>query len=284
MLRLVFATFLLLVPAFAGAGSVYDEANAAYRRTDYERALRLLNSAAQQDARSWALMGMASFGLTDYNKATEAFEHAVQLEPRNSDYVHWLGKTWGRRAETASPFTAPVYASRARTQFEKAVLLDSSDKEALNDLFDYYLEAPGFLGGGLNRAEQLVNKISQLDQAEGHYARAQLADKRKQFDEAEEHLKQALELAPRQVGRLIDLAMYVSKRGRPQESEDYFAKAEKLAPDSPRILYNRAETYIRDKRNLDQARAMLKKYIGSQLTPDDPPREKAEELLRRAGA
>ena len=59
------------------------------------------------------------------------------------------------------------------------------------------------------------------------------------------------------------------------------AEAEKLAPDSPRVLYERAQTYIRDKRNLDQARALLKKYITCSLTPDDPPRERAEELLKK---
>ena len=66
-------------------------------------------------------------------------------------YFHWLGKAQGRRAETASPFTAPSYASKARQAFEKSVELDGKNLEAINDLFSYYLEAPGFLGGGLNK-------------------------------------------------------------------------------------------------------------------------------------
>jgi len=198
--------------------------------------------------------------------------------------VLWLGRAWGRRAESASPFMAPAYASRARTQFEKAVELNPANKEALNDLFDYYLNAPGFLGGGFDRAQALVAKIAKLDVAEGHYARAQLADKRKQFDEAEQQLRRALELAPRQVGRVIDLAKYLSKRGRVQESETVFAQAEKLAPESPRVMFERAETYIRENRNLDQAKVLLRKYLRSSLTPDDPPRDRAEDLLRKAGA
>ena len=219
-----------------------------------------------------------------YKQATDAFEKAVALEPRNSEYAHWLGKAWGRRAETSSILTAASYASKARQFFERSVMLDTSNLEALNDLFDYCMEAPGFLGGGLNRAEALVERIGAINEAEGHYAMAQLLDRRKEFDKAEEQLQRAFELAPRQVGRSIALAKYLSKLGRVQESEAAFAQAEKLTPNNPRILYERAQTYIRDNRNLAQARELLKRYINSPLTPNEPPRQDAQQLLRRVGA
>ena len=279
-----FVPVWLLGAACVFAATPLEQAKAAYNRTDYDSALRTLNALPSKDGAAWALIGMSYFGQADYKKAGEAFEKAVAADPNNSDYVLWLGRAWGRRAESASPFMAPTYASRARTQFEKSVTLNPSNKEALNDLFDYYLNAPGFLGGGFDRAQALVDKIAKLDAAEGHYARAQLADRRKQFDEAEQQLRRALEVAPRQVGRVIDLAKYLSKRGRVQESETVFAQAERLAPDNPRLLFERAETYIREKRNLDQAKVLLRKYLSSTLGPDDPPRDRAEELLRRAGA
>ena len=104
--------------------------------------------------------------------------------------------------------------------------------------------------------------------------------KRKQFDTAEEQLRRAIELAPRQVGRLFDLARYLAKHGRIQESEAAFDKAEQLAPNSPKVDFARAGIYVEQKRNLDRARALLMKYLGSDLTPDDPPREQAEKLLQ----
>jgi tetratricopeptide (TPR) repeat protein len=273
---IAFAALALGAPAL-------EEAQQLYNRTEYQKALNILLPLPEKDAKTWALIGRAYFMSAEYKKATEAFDKAVALQP-SSEYVHWLGRSWGRRAESASIFMAPSFASKARQYFERAVMLDTSNKEALNDLFDYYMEAPGFLGGGLNRAEALVNRIAALDEAEGHYARAQLLDRRKEFDAAEEHLRRALELAPRQVGRVIDLASYLSKRGRVQESEAVFAQAEKMAPNTPRVLYERAQTYIRDQRNLTEARQLLKKYIASPLTPDDPPRSAAEELLRKAGS
>lgn len=278
------AVLVALAFAVAMSGTPLEDARKLYGRTDYAGALKVLTSLKEKDAAAWSLMGQAYFMSADYKKSVEAFEKAAQLEPNNAVYLHWLGRAWGRRAESAMPLLAPGYATKSRGFFERAVELDPGNKEALNDLFDYYLQAPGFLGGGLSKAEALVKRIAALDPAEGYYAAAQLADKRKEFDKAEQALRRALELAPRQVGRAIDLAKYLSKLGRVQESEVVFAQAEKIAPNNPRLLYERAETYIRDKRNLDEAREMLRKYLSANLTPDDPPKSAAQELLRKAGA
>ena len=135
----------------------------------------------------------------------EALEKAVAMEPNNTGFAHWLGRTYGRRAELASPFTAPGYATKARQMFEKSVALDPSNKAAAGDLLDFYLEAPGLLGGGMHKAEELAAHIARTDAAEGHYALALIEEKRKEYNSAEQHLRLALELAPTQVGRVMDL-------------------------------------------------------------------------------
>ncbi len=274
----------LLFAGLLGAQGPFEQAQRLYHRTDYQGALGLLQSAQQKDAASNALIGQCYFMTGEYKKATDAFEKALALDRRNSEYAHWLGRAWGRRAETSTWFTAPSHASKARQYFEMAVVLDPKNGEALNDLFDFYLQAPGFLGGGSQKAAEMARRISALDPAEGHFAEAQLADKRKEYNAAMQQLIRAAELAPRQVGRLLDVAKYLSKMGRVQESEQWFDKAAQLAPDSPKVLFERANTYIRDQRNLGEARELLKQYLKSSLTPDDPPREKAERLLRQAGA
>jgi tetratricopeptide (TPR) repeat protein len=277
--------YLTLLAGGLFAATPLEQGQRLYDHTDYQGALKILLAQSDRDIRTWALIGQSYFMETDYKKATDAFERAAAGDPNNSEYEHWLGRAWGRRAESANPFMAGPYASRARQHFERAVMLNPRNQEALNDLFDYCLQAPGFLGGGFQKAEAVADRIAQINPAEGHYARAQLADRRKEFDEAEQQLRRAFELAPRQVGRVIDLAKYVAKRGRYQESEAYFAQAEKMTPNNPRILYERAETYIRDNRKLEEARALLKKYISTtDLTPDDPPRSEAAHLLRKSGA
>jgi tetratricopeptide (TPR) repeat protein len=275
----VFALLLLTVPGLLGQDPL-SKADELYRRTDYKASLALVRETSQTGGEAYCLMGKNYFMLGEYKKATEVFEKALAIQPANSEYAHWLGRSFGRRAETSSPFLAPMHASKARAYFEKAVALDPGNEEALNDLFDYYLEAPGFLGGGYDKAEEIAKRIAERNPAEGHFAQAQLADKRRQFDTAEAQLRRAIELAPRQVGRVLDLARYLAKHGRISESEAAFDKAEQLAPDAPKVSFARARTYVEQKRNLDKARALLNQYLRSNLTPDDPPREQAEKLLK----
>ena len=275
----VFALLLLTVPGLLGQDPL-SKADELYRRTDYKASLALVRETSPTGGEAYCLMGKNYFMLGEYKKATEVFEKALTIQPANSEYAHWLGRSFGRRAETSSPFLAPMHASKARAYFEKAVALDPGNEEALNDLFDYYLEAPGFLGGGYDKAEEIAKRIAERNPAEGHFAQAQLADKRRQFDTAEAQLRRAIELAPRQVGRVLDLARYLAKHGRISESEAAFDKAEQLAPDAPKVSFARARTYVEQKRNLDKARALLNQYLRSNLTPDDPPREQAEKLLK----
>jgi Flp pilus assembly protein TadD len=277
--------FLLSTAVLFAAGSAeLDRAKQLFSRSQYQAAVNVLAPVASSslDPVTQELLGKSYFMLGEYKKAAEVFERATALDPNNSVYFHWLGKAQGRRAETASPFTAPSYASKARQAFEKSVELDGKNIEAINDLFSYYLEAPGFLGGGLNKAEALAKRIQGIDPIEYHYAMAQIADKRRDYRTAESHFRRAFELAPRQVGRVIDLAKYLSIHGKEQESDALFAQAAKLAPDEPRVMFERAQYYIRTKRNLTEAKALLERYLKAPLSPDDPPRAEAERLLKQA--
>jgi tetratricopeptide (TPR) repeat protein len=154
----------------------------------------------------------------------------------------------------------------------------------VGDLFDYYLGAPGFLGGGVNKAEALAANVARRDPAEGHYYQAELDERRKEYASAERHLRAAMDLAPRQVGRIIALARYLSAHGRAKESDALFDQAERIAPGEPRVLYERAAAYVKGGRNLDEARRLLHSYLRANITPSDPPKSDAQNLLRKIGS
>lgn len=272
---------LWVVSALVAAGPELDRAKKQYNLTDFEGSLKILLPLGEKDAGINALIGQNYYGLGDFKKATQYLEKAVAQNPSSSSYELWLGRAFGRRAETSSPLTAPGHASKARQHFERAVQLDPRNAEALNDLFEYYLEAPGFLGGGYDKAAKLAERIGANDPAEAHWARARLAEKRKEYRSAEEQLRRAADVAPHQVGRVIDLARFLAKQGRYQESDQSFARAEKIAPNEPRLMFAKAEAYIQGKRNLETARKLLQQYLNASLTPDDPPRSEAEKLLRQ---
>jgi tetratricopeptide (TPR) repeat protein len=281
--RLALSTGAIMVSALAAGlafGQVNPKAEDLYRRTEYRASLALLDPGCADGAVN-NLIGRDYFMMGDFKKATDYFQKAVQSNPENADFALWLGRGWGRRAETSNPLFAPGYAAKTRQWLERAVALDGRHEEALSDLFDYYLEAPGFLGGGYDKAEVMAGKIAEVDPAEGYFARAQLAEKRSQYSTAELQFRHAVELAPKQVGRVIDLAKFLATQGRNQESDALFAKAEQMAPNAPKLWYARADTLIKTKRNPAEAKRLLEKYLSASITPDDPSKNDANRLLRQ---
>lgn len=275
-------TLLLLSITASAAQDLLDLAKDLYQHTDYKASLQVLASDPAPNASTHCLIGKNHYMLGDWKQAADSFEQAMALAPTNAEYALWLGRTYGRRAEISSFVMAGFHAAKTRQYLEKAVALSPHYNEALNDLFAYYLEAPGFLGGGVDKAEAIALRIAERSPAEYQFAESQLAEKRKDYPAAEQHLHHAIEQAPREVGRVIDLAMFLARRGRMEESDTAFAQAEKLAPNDPRIAFTRAKTDVEHKRSLDEARRLLKRYLQSTITPDDPTKQSAEKLLQQA--
>jgi tetratricopeptide (TPR) repeat protein len=265
------------------AEPVLDRAKTLYDQTFYDESLKVLASQPNTGP-VLALRGRNFFMKNDFKRAGELFEQAVAAQPGTAEHYLWLGRAYGRRAETSSFLTAPSHASKARQNFERAVQLDPKNSEALGDLFEYYLQAPGFLGGGHDRAAALIDKIAELDPAERHFAQARLAEEKKDWNQAEVQLRRAAELAPNQIGRLIDLAKFFARRGRPNESEAAFARAAQINPDSPKLMIERAEIYLEQGQKLPEAKRLLERYLKAKLTPEDRPREEARKLLEKVAA
>ena len=258
-----------------------DKAEDLYRHTAYEASIALIDHHSETPEAAF-LLGRDYFMMGDFKKAVDYLTKASQAASSNSDYMDWLGRAYGKRAETSNPLLAPALANKARQAFERAVQLDTRNSEALSDLFDYYLEAPGFLGGGYDKAMGVAEKIAVINPAEGYFAKAELAKKRKEFGTAEQQLRQAINLAPRQVGRLIDLAKFLANQGRTRESDAVFVQAERLDPNAPKVWFAKADTLIKTRRNLDEAKALLNKYLQASITADDPPKHEATKLLKQA--
>jgi Flp pilus assembly protein TadD len=271
----------------AGIGSAAEpapnlaEAQKLYRRTNFNGVIELLKPVADTDAEAAALIGRSYLMLGNANKAVEFLNEAVKLDPNRSAYYLWLGRAYGRKAEIAFPLMAAREASKARANFEKAQELDPNNPDVTDDLFEFYLQAPGFLGGGFDKAAKMAEKIAQRDPAEGDFAKARLAEERKDYSTAESMLRRAVELAPKQPRRLLDLAVFLAKRGRFEESDATFLEARKFADQTPRVLFREASTYIHENRKPEEARQLLKQYLAANIGPDDPSRREARELLKK---
>lgn len=227
--------------------------------------------------------GIARFVEEDYKAAQSIFEDAVEAAPDNPDYLLWLGRTYGRRAERSTGFRALGAFSLARKckqSFEQAIEINPKHLASLQSLFDYYINAPGIVGGGDDKGEALIPKMQAVNPATAHRARASLHEKREQYAEAEAALRKAAALEPGEVGHRLSLASFLARRGRHAESDKLFANALTEQPDSPEVWHSRAKALIRSGRKAAEAKRLLERYLKSPLhAPDAEPYSNTRKLL-----
>ena len=108
-----------------------------------------------------------------------------------------------------------------------------------------------------------------------------LLAKRKDYAAAERELRKAVEMEPNKQGRLLDLAAFLTDRGRYDEADALYDRAAALNPESPDYLFSRGQQLAKSNRNPQQARQLLERYLKMPRQPDDPPPSEVLALLKK---
>ena len=211
--------------------------------------------------------------------AVSACERAVKTDPDNSYYHLWLGRSYGQQAEHAGVFSAAHLAGKVRDEMELAVRLNPQSVDARSDLADFYLEAPRFMGGGEQKAEEQARELSKLEPAQGSLIRARIAEKQKNFVAAEAEHRNAIRESGGAAGPWLALARFYRARSRFEEMEQAIAHATAPQMNRPDVLMSAAEMLIQSGRNLPLAQRLLERYLSSSVTAEDAPVFKAHYLL-----
>src|SRR6185312_11532803 len=90
----------------------------------------------------------------------------------NSQAQDWMGRVYGRKADNAGPFEGLKLAGKVKSAFEAAVQLDPANGSAANDLSEYYVGAPAIVGGGLDKATALADRVAARLPQPSHRIRA----------------------------------------------------------------------------------------------------------------
>ena len=153
--------------------------------------------------------------------------------------------------------------------FEKSVRLDPSNKEAAGDLLDFYLDAPGFLGGGWIKPRRWPARSANPIRPRSITHMAVIDDQRKEYDAARSSSCGApMELAPRQVWRFV-CAGEIS--GAPRQAQgkrrDVRRRRRGWRPKPSSLLRARADLHSEQRRNLGQARELLEQISALAADP-----------------
>lgn len=212
------------------------------RYADAKAALWTAVKAQPKDALAQAYLGLVCISYDrDPDQAMQRLEEAVRLEPQRSQFHRWLGSAYGANAQSGSLLKAAGWARKCRESFERAVALDPRDVEARTALLQFYLQAPGLLGGSVAKAKEQALAISGLDMYQGLLAEGGIAAHEKDLGQAEGLYRKAMALAPAKLAAYNSLGYLLLQAKRTDEAVAIFRKAVQVDGTDPNAHDSLAE-------------------------------------------
>ncbi|MDQ3206680.1 MAG: tetratricopeptide repeat protein [Pseudomonadota bacterium] len=166
--------------------------------------------------------------------AVSAGERAVAARPKDAEAWYYAGQAFGKMAMQAPMLRKPGWATRTRDAFQAAVRLDPTHLGAREGLVMFYGMAPGFMGGGKDKAAAEIAAFARLNPAGGHYLRASGL----QGAAAEKELRAAVRLAPEEGMFRRALAGRLEQDKRLDESLAVIREGLARAPSDAYLLYS----------------------------------------------
>lgn len=162
--------------------------------------------------------------------ALEFLEAAVAENSEHANAQYWWGAANGEVAGKASIFSAAKYAKACRKAFEKAVALDPDHLDAREGLMQYYLEAPGFLGGDQDKALEQAKEIMARNKERGYLNMAAVYQNQKDPTKALEAYNDLLMAYPKSTRGLFMRGLMHRKNKRFEEAYSDFRTLAAINP------------------------------------------------------
>ena len=250
-------------------------------------AAEALVKAEPKNGSAWVMLTRARVHARRYEKAVEAGERATALAPDDAQAFLWLGNALGNRIGEVGMISKMALAPDLRDAFERAIKLDPSLVEARTALIEFYLQAPGAMGGGIDKARAQVAAIARYDRARSHLAQARIALHEKKPADALKAYEQAYALKPKDPQiRLAVIVGYQEAKRWP----DALAAIQRWIADDPKsnnAHYQLGRLAAVSGQYLDEGEAALRRYLTMPRDKDDPEPKNAQyrlgQVLARAG-
>lgn len=239
-----------------------------------DAALQQLNAELAQnpsDAEAYNLRCRVYYEEQLWDQAIADCEASVRLNPGDSNYHLWLGRAYGQKAGTVSLMQGYKLARKVAAEFAEAVQLDPRNGAALSDLGEFDVSAPAVAGGGLKRAQAVVQTLQQVDPAAALELQGRIAEDGKDYAAAEADFRGAIARSSDPAQAWMDLASFYRRRG---EVGPMVAAAENGAALDKRhgpALVDGATDLAATNQQPQTAIRWLTDYLSSQAQSEDAP-------------
>jgi tetratricopeptide (TPR) repeat protein len=210
------------------------------------------------DASAMGTLGRSYLALRRPWRAVHWLEEASRREPARSDLHDWLAQAYGTAAERAGVLHQFGLAIKARKQFERAVELDPGNLDAREDLIEFQIEAPGFLGGSAERARANAADLETRDRLRGRLAHGSIDLATLGFAAAEREMLQTAAEFPADPRPRLALAAAYARAGRYDRAFEALEGALRLDPESADPALEMGRIAVLAGQHLDRAAELLR--------------------------
>lgn len=212
-----------------------------------------------------------AFRAGDFERAADLAEALVEERPDHARGWQWLARAHAQRAMRAGLLGKASLAGRCREAYERSVALDPAHVETQFELHQFYVQAPGLVGGGEDKARAQVATIAKLDASYGHIAAALVAER---FDEdvaaAEREFRAAAAaVGPNQPRARTALANWLASKERWDDARAIWAAVLEANPDDGTALFMTGRIAALSGQSLEAGLAALDRYLALDAKPED---------------
>jgi tetratricopeptide (TPR) repeat protein len=271
--RIAQLVLLLSIAVLPCTAAHADDPSLALKEGRADNAIHLLRAQLAldpRDANAHQLLCRVFYAEDAFNSAIHECEAAVAIAPGDSRNHLWLGRAYGMKASQVNPISAFSLARKVVAAFEKAVALDPTNVAAMRDLGEYYVNAPGIVGGGLDKARALAAKMMPVSPTKAHRLLAQVAEKSGDYATAETEFKRAVD-AQRSAQSYIDLAQFYLGRKQFDQIDALIQSAMRLDHPRDASAVDAASVLIASGRSIPLAEQLLREYLASPTKSDGAP-------------
>lgn len=204
----------------------------------------------------------------DIDTALALSEKVVVQRAADPHAWYWAGNAYSNKALQASLLAKPKWAGRTREAWETAIRLEPRLFDAHFNLIQYYLVAPGVLGGGRGKADQRAAEIARLDPSMGKVAQGMLAQYDKDRARSELAFRDALTLDPANERALLALGSLLQAAERWEEAKALWRERLEQAADDPLAHYQLGRLAALRGEDLDAGLAHLDAFLAADVVPE----------------
>ena len=197
----------------------------------YKRLRALAAARNSNDAESLYLNATVKQLWGELDEVEKLAERAVAANPKDARYHYRLATISGIKAQQASVFHQMGLARKFKKEAEAALAIDPNYVRALDMMMEFYLQAPGIVGGDKAKARGVADQLMKIDPVEGYQAQITLARFEKQDNRTEELLRKAVEARPASYEAHMGLGNWCAGQKKFEEAEQHARLAIHARPD-----------------------------------------------------